>query len=118
MRRAPRNTIHLEESFFLHAEKEAKSVVPLRRRSLHTRNSAKPTQGVWGHAPRNRIHREYFCLVQKKEQKEIRSIELELLSFFIERNKELFHFMKSHTSTIIPRSGPGVWKLNQPAALS
>jgi hypothetical protein len=36
----------------LFPEKEAKSVVPLRGRPWATQNSAKPTQGVWGHAPR------------------------------------------------------------------
>jgi hypothetical protein len=38
--------------FFFFPEKEAKSVVLLRRRQFHTQNSAKPTLGVWGLAPK------------------------------------------------------------------
>jgi hypothetical protein len=40
------------KDFFLFPEKETKSVVLLRRRYSHTQNSAKPTLGVWGLAPK------------------------------------------------------------------
>jgi hypothetical protein len=39
----------------LFPEKEAKSVALLRRRIPHTPKSAKPTQGVWGLAPKKRL---------------------------------------------------------------
>jgi hypothetical protein len=42
-------------SFLLFPEKEAKSVVPLRGKLWAPQPSAKPTQGVWGRAPRNSI---------------------------------------------------------------
>jgi hypothetical protein len=65
----------------LFPEKEAKSVVLLRRILGEARNSAKPTQGVWGRAPRTYLLTWYslwaserFSLVvlflfQKKEAK-------------------------------------------------
>jgi hypothetical protein len=43
---------NLSKDFFLFPEKETKSVVLLRRRQPYTQNSAKPTQGVWGLAPK------------------------------------------------------------------
>jgi hypothetical protein len=41
---------------FFFSMKEAKSVVLLRRRSVLTQNSAKPTGGFWGLAPKKTIH--------------------------------------------------------------
>jgi hypothetical protein len=50
---------HLAQYFLLFPEKEAKSVVPLRgsifevlKKGVPTPNSAKPTLGVWGLAPK------------------------------------------------------------------
>jgi hypothetical protein len=47
----------MSSGIILFPEKEAKSVVLLCRRLLSTHNSAKPTLGVWGLAPKEPINK-------------------------------------------------------------
>jgi hypothetical protein len=67
-------TTHFVGDFLLFPEKEAKSVCSASRKKLATQLSAKPTQGVWGLAPKKlallkptRLDVSFFF--QKKKQK-------------------------------------------------
>jgi hypothetical protein len=64
----PENTaeVLLLYGFLLFPEKEAKSVVLLRRRLWAAQNSAKPTQGVWGRAPRKLYVRRFSSFPEKE----------------------------------------------------
>jgi hypothetical protein len=58
-------------AFFFFQKKKQKAFVLLRRKRLATQNSAKPTQGVWGRAPRKPNPYEDILLFPEKEAKTV-----------------------------------------------